>query len=266
MVFWPSFQGSCVQIAQAYATVLLVLVLAGCQSPAPKETETIQAESEQAVATNETVGEEHDLGLSRALIERFPAIEDSEQLVIVETANYESTTGTLSTWAKEDGVWINHWEAIPINIGKTGFAEPDEKREGDGKSPSGIYPLGPAFGYEADLDTELEFIALDDQHYWMSAPDSATYNQLLHYQPATKEAEIMRRSDELYRYGLVVQYNMAPVVPGHGSAIFLHVQRGPGKPTLGCVSMEQQRMADLIEWLRPASDPLILMGPSSLLN
>ena len=246
----------------AWGYLFLLLPLVGCQSSSSDE--TVKTQAPEVVEAEAPVSDEQvDMGLSRELLERFPAINDSKQLVIVETTDYETTTGTLSTWVREgDGAWRTHWEAIPINIGKTGFAAPGEKREGDGKSPSGLYALGPAFGYEADLDTEVEFIELDDRHYWMSAPDSANYNQLLLYQPATKEAEVMRRSDELYRYGLVVQYNMDPAIPGHGSAIFLHVQRGAGKPTLGCVSMEQQQMAQLIEWLTPASNPMISNGAS----
>jgi L,D-peptidoglycan transpeptidase YkuD (ErfK/YbiS/YcfS/YnhG family) len=46
----------------------------------------------------------------------------------------------------------------------------------------------------------------------------------------------MWRADALYDVVLVVGYNDAPVIPGLGSAIFVHLARA-GFPTAGCVAM-----------------------------
>ena len=43
------------------------------------------------------------------------------------------------------------------NIGKGGFAPPGEKREGDGRTPSGLFGLGCAFGYPPSVDTGMSY-------------------------------------------------------------------------------------------------------------
>ena len=62
-----------------------------------------------------------------------------------------------------------------------------------------------------------------------------------------------------YRYFAVIDYNAHPVVPGRGSAIFLHVAVGS---TAGCVSLPEPRLLRLLRWLRPAARPGIHLGIS----
>ena len=64
-----------------------------------------------------------------------------------------------------------------------------------------------------------------------------------------------------YQRFAVIRYNDAPVVPGRGSAIFLHDDTGG--PTNGCVSLAPARLDALLRWLRPASAPLIVIGASA---
>ncbi len=52
-----------------------------------------------------------------------------------------------------------------------------EKKEGDGKTPSGIYPLGPAFGYASSMDTGLAYRQATDNDFWVDDVRSLQYNQ-----------------------------------------------------------------------------------------
>jgi L,D-peptidoglycan transpeptidase YkuD (ErfK/YbiS/YcfS/YnhG family) len=70
----------------------------------------------------------------------------------------------------------------------------------------------------------------------------------------------MKRDDNLYKYGIVVEYNMNPVIKGHGSAIFFHLWRGNEKPTEGCVALSEEDLVTILRWLNPASRPLVVMG------
>jgi len=76
-------------------------------------------------------------------------------------------------------------------------------------------------------------------------------------------SEMMRRDlnnhDDLYKLGLLVSYN-APARPGAGSCIFLHIWRGPERPTVGCTAMPEEGMMTLLAWLDPAAKPLLLQG------
>jgi L,D-peptidoglycan transpeptidase YkuD (ErfK/YbiS/YcfS/YnhG family) len=76
----------------------------------------------------------------------------------------------------------------------------------------------------------------------------------------------MKRRDHLYELGLVVKHNMEPAIAGKGSAIFLHVWRSPGAPTLGCTAMNKQELIRLLTWLDPAKQPLFIQAPEGELE
>ena len=68
-----------------------------------------------------------------------------------------------------------------------------------------------------------------------------------------RSAERMRRADGLYEFGLVLDYNRDPVVPGAGSAIFVHVRDDRGGGTSGCLALPRAEMVALIRLLRPGA-------------
>jgi D-alanyl-D-alanine dipeptidase len=70
----------------------------------------------------------------------------------------------------------------------------------------------------------------------------------------------MRRADNLYRWGIVVDHNTPPV-PGAGSCIFLHVWRGPESATNGCTAMAEHDLQSLITWLDPQANPVLVQLP-----
>jgi zinc D-Ala-D-Ala dipeptidase len=63
------------------------------------------------------------------------------------------------------------------------------------------------------------------------------------------------RSIDLYRLGVVVDYNATPPAAGRGSCIFLHVWRGPHSSTAGCTAMPEPALAELVRWLEAARHP-----------
>ena len=76
------------------------------------------------------------------------------------------------------------------------------------------------------------------------------------------ENEMMRRSDDLYRWGILVDHNANPPVPGGGSCIFMHIWKGPAQPTVGCTAMPQADMELLLGWLDPDRKPLLVQLPA----
>ena len=72
-----------------------------------------------------------------------------------------------------------------------------------------------------------------------------------------------------YRYLATVGYNVDPIVPGLGSAIFLHRHQydsaGRTVATSGCVSLSEAELLSVLRWLDPSLHPRILMGPDSWL-
>jgi L,D-peptidoglycan transpeptidase YkuD (ErfK/YbiS/YcfS/YnhG family) len=49
-----------------------------------------------------------------------------------------------------------------------------------------------------------------------------------------------------------------------GGGIFLHVSKGT--PTAGCIAIARPRMRELMRWLDPESDPVLVVGPAGTLR
>ncbi len=140
------------------------------------------------------------------------------------------------------------WGAGPRRcaVGRCGIAI--KQREGDGITPVGLWPVRRVL-YRADRITQpktaFPLAAIQDRDGWCDAPDDAAYNTqvLLPYRAG---AEALRRDDALYDVVVVLGFNDDPVIPGKGSAIFVHVARLDFSPTEGCVALS---LPDLLEML-----------------
>jgi len=144
----------------------------------------------------------------------------------------------------------------PCSLGRSGILSP--KVEGDGGTPGGTFPLRDAW-YRADRirrpDTRLPLHATNPTDGWCDEPSDRSYNRAVRL-PYPADAEQMWRDDHLYDLLAVVGYNDQPVVPGAGSAIFLHVvheQNGAFLPTSGCISMRIEHLTYLLRRCRPST-------------
>lgn len=123
-----------------------------------------------------------------------------------------------------------------------------DKREGDGATPAGVWPLREALYRPDRLSmpvTKLPVRALAPYDGWCDAPSDARYNRLVRL-PYPASAEQLWRGDHLYDLIVVVGYNDAPVVPGKGSAIFLHLARSDYAPTAGCVAFARRHLLAIL--------------------
>jgi L,D-peptidoglycan transpeptidase YkuD (ErfK/YbiS/YcfS/YnhG family) len=124
-----------------------------------------------------------------------------------------------------------------------------DKHEGDGATPAGSWPLREVF-YRADRlarpNTRLPVRPLRSFDGWCDAPGDPQYNKLVRL-PYEASAERLWRKDGLYDLIVVVGYNDAPVVPGAGSAIFLHVARAGYAPTAGCVAFSRKDLLSILK-------------------
>jgi L,D-peptidoglycan transpeptidase YkuD (ErfK/YbiS/YcfS/YnhG family) len=136
----------------------------------------------------------------------------------------------------------------------SGGVHPD-KREGDHASPAGTFPLISAF-YRPDRlaapQTALPLTALKPEDGWVDDPADPRYNTLVTL-PYPASHEELWRADGLYDLIVVIGYNTAPVVPGKGSAIFLHVAQPDFSGTEGCIAVAREVLAPLLGLLGPGS-------------
>lgn len=165
----------------------------------------------------------------------------------------------LSLWEKHN-VWIKTYAARAV-IGRNGLAKIDEKREGDGKTPQGVFDLTRAFGYDATLTTGLNYRQVSSKDLWVDDVDSSDYNQWVQTTTATSY-EKLRRDDHLYRMAAVIEYNTDTIVKGNGSAIFLHIWRKYYKPTAGCVALSERNLKRILSKLNVERKPVIILEDS----
>jgi L,D-peptidoglycan transpeptidase YkuD (ErfK/YbiS/YcfS/YnhG family) len=185
----------------------------------------------------------------------------SSQVLIVVNDCPSSSSAVVHVMEKHDGRWRSVMPAMSAVIGKNGFAPEGEKREGDGRTPSGIYPLGLAFGYGRSAETRMPYRQATADDLWVDDPAADEYNRWVK-EGETQAAsfESMRREDDLYKYGIVIEYNTNPVIKGRGSAIFLHVWQAEGNPTGGCVAVSEKDLIAILRWLDPSAKPVVVMG------
>jgi L,D-peptidoglycan transpeptidase YkuD (ErfK/YbiS/YcfS/YnhG family) len=133
------------------------------------------------------------------------------------------------------------------------------KSEGDGSTPAGTFPLVAGF-YRADRvappRSGLRLRSVSPGDAWVDDPADPNYNRLVSL-PYPAHTEPMWLRDPVYDLLVVVGYNMDPVVPGAGSAIFLHVARPDFSATAGCIAIEREVLFSLLPLLGPSSTMMI---------
>jgi L,D-peptidoglycan transpeptidase YkuD (ErfK/YbiS/YcfS/YnhG family) len=138
-------------------------------------------------------------------------------------------------------------------LGKGGVLPEAEKREGDGATPLGRYPLRQVF-YRPDRmaapQTRLPLQALTPQDGWCDDPHDPAYNRFVAL-PYAASHEKLWREDAVYDVIVAVGHNDDPPVPGLGSAIFMHVARPDYSGTEGCVALALPDLLALLAVLRP---------------
>lgn len=205
------------------------------------------------------------------------------QLILVQTSDWQATQGTLNfyEWNGQTQQWMPQLRNVAVTVGKNGLAWGEglhpkrlndantRKREGDGKSPAGIFRLHTAFGYAPVTGRKLQvpYLVTDSTIRCVDDPNSAYYNQLVDQDtiaaPDWQSAERMRFNGDDYKYGIVVGYNTDAPVPGNGSCIFLHLWGSPTSPTVGCTAFSEAHMLQLLSQLDAAKRPSLVQLPAA---
>src|SRR6185295_8159389 len=207
-----------------------------------------------------------------------PIPADSQELVLSVSADWVATTARVFRFERTDAG--SPWRAVDppaqASLGRAGLAwgaglhppglAGPGKREGDEKSPAGVFDLRLATGYAAapPPGTRLPYRLATPTLRGVDDPRSKFYNQLVDEAGVTKDwasAEEMRRPDALYRLVVWVGHNDAPVAAGAGSCIFLHLRSSPTSVTAGCTAFDEAPLTRLLVWLDPAKRPVLVQLP-----
>jgi len=205
---------------------------------------------------------------------------ESLQLILVTTTGWNAVDGEMKRYERDsiNDNWKTVGEKRPIVVGRNGMAwgkglhgyaigDGPVKKEGDGRSPAGIFSLSSAFGYaprERAGEMKLPYVQAVTTLECVDDPNSAHYNRVINRagvaSPDWKSSELMRRDDDQYRWGVVVDHN-AKGEPGCGSCIFLHIWESRGKGTAGCTAMDSSSMEDVLRWLDANKRPALVQLP-----
>ena len=136
-------------------------------------------------------------------------------------------------------------------VGRSGIAI--KQAEGDGVTPVGTFLVRRIF-YRADRlarpQTSLPAALLQPDDGWCTAPADPNYNHLVKL-PYPASTEKLWHEDHHYDVAAIVGFNDDPVVPGKGSAIFLHVAQEDYAPTEGCIALTLPDLLDVLALFAP---------------
>jgi L,D-peptidoglycan transpeptidase YkuD (ErfK/YbiS/YcfS/YnhG family) len=218
------------------------------------------------------------------------ALARSIQMIVVTTSDWNAVEGRLRRYERATVYekWRLVGDPISIVVGKNGLgwgigvvatddakvrsAADPVKREGDGKSPAGVFALGTAFGYASQPlpGLKMPYLNLTPSIECVDDTGSTHYNRLVDRSVVTPDwnsSEHMRNAGESYRWGVVVDHNGTVIgdtnlpEPGGGSCVFLHIWHSHDQGTAGCTAMPQTELETLLTWLDPARKPLLVQLP-----
>lgn len=185
------------------------------------------------------------------------------QAIIVTAPKYGATNATITAYTRSASGWHVAYGPWPGYVGAKGIAPPGEKREGDGRTPTGTFGFDYMFGVEPDPGVKFEFRRITGTNIvWVEDSNSPYYNEWVdvNEHPEAAGNDNMYKPG-VYNYGAVINYNTKDRTPGLGSGIFLHIEHN--RPTAGCVSLTQDRVVTLLKWLDPNAAPSIVIGVAS---
>lgn len=154
-------------------------------------------------------------------------------------------------------------KAVRCALGKGGILPATGKREGDGATPAGSWPLRQIL-YRPDRliqpETALPLAPIAPSDGWCDAAQDPAYNRPVTL-PYPASAEHLWREDRVYDIIVVLGHNDDPVVPGMGSAIFFHLATENYSPTEGCVAIA---LGDMLAALKAAMPDSRMIIPEAL--
>jgi len=215
-----------------------------------------------------------------ALAARSGAIDaGTGQLALSLAGGWNASSGRMQLFERDGHGW--HAVSPPWRVlyGKNGLAwgrgehvipsasSAPVKQEHDRRTPAGIFRIGKIYTYDSALPAgaDYPFHTIGAADAWIDDPALPGYNRHVTVDPANPPPwfakQRMRLDDPPHRWLVEIRHNADPPVPGAGSAIFFHIQRGADFHSSGCTVMPQADIRRLIIWLRESARPRYALLP-----
>ena len=203
----------------------------------------------------------------------------SRQVIRVLGRGWDDVHATAQRFERTGDGWRPVGSAVPAVLGSRGLAwgrgagvthgqGGPRKREGDMRSPAGVFHLTGAFGFAPSgaLPLRIPYLQITEPCECVDDAASTHYNTVVDRTRVRRDwqsAEVMRRVG-LYRWGAFVGHNIDPVQPGAGSCIFMHIWSGPDAGTAGCTALEEAHLVEMLKWLREEDQPMLVQMPAAV--
>jgi L,D-peptidoglycan transpeptidase YkuD (ErfK/YbiS/YcfS/YnhG family) len=199
---------------------------------------------------------------------------NARKLILVTAPTMDSVAAKARLFEREfaDAPWRDVHPAEPAVLGRFGmawgqdfrqFAGDDTrhfKREGDLRTPAGIYSTGKAFGFAPSL--RADYLRIEADTVCVDDPSSSAYNTITSRTVIGSKIHAENMGGvQLYRRGLVIDYPTGRAPPT-GSCVFIHVWRGQAYGPAGCIGLPERRVAAFQAFAQDGATVVILPEPA----
>ncbi len=208
----------------------------------------------------------------------------SRKLILVVASDWNASRGELTLFGRDtpQAPWKRLGNPSPCTLGRNGLAwgrgltetnlAGPRKKEGDGRTPAGLFSLPLAFGYDSQTvagqaGIRMPYLELSSSMVCVTDADSTAFNTIADSrsprQTVWTRQERMVRDNDANRLGLFIGHNLQSPQPGAGSCVLLDIQ--PNQSTGGSVGCPESLLREILAWIDPASHPVIAILPRSAL-
>ena len=170
---------------------------------------------------------------------------------VISVVGVGGSSAKMDVWQRSTGGWEPVEAGIPAHIGSAGMTE--QSRDGYPATPKGVFTLDYVFGTAPSPGGGLQYVQVGPDHWWDGDPKSPTYNTMQVCKKSqcpfdTSESENLQIPQ--YVHSVVMGVNKQRI-PGNGGGFFMHATDGGA--TAGCVALDDDKLVEIIRWLRPGA-------------
>jgi L,D-peptidoglycan transpeptidase YkuD (ErfK/YbiS/YcfS/YnhG family) len=187
----------------------------------------------------------------------------SRQLILIVAPDWNTPHGEVFLYNRENphSPWKRLENSTPCMLGRNGLAwgrglvDQDipgpRKKEGDGRTPAGLFPLPFVFGYDSSVTAKqsgvrMPYFELTSSMVCVTDGHSAVFNEIADTKNPKGASwtcqERMVRDNNANRLGVFIGHNRRDPKPEAGSCVFLDIQ--PTQPTGGSIGCPKPRCAE----------------------
>ncbi|OBH16592.1 L,D-transpeptidase family protein [Mycolicibacter sinensis] len=170
---------------------------------------------------------------------------------VISVVGVGGSDAKMDVYQRGASGWQPVAAGIPAHVGSAGMAQ--KAKSGHPATPMGVFTLPYAFGTAPNPGGGLQYVQVGPDHWWDGDDHSPTFNTMQVCKKAqcpfdTNESENLQIPQ--YKHAVVMGVNTART-PGDGAAFFFHTT--DGGPTAGCVAIDDAKLVQIIQWLRPGA-------------